>query len=139
MIIPISLLKNSFALAGVAQWIEHQPANGKATSWLPGQGACLGCGPGSPTGGVREATDPCMPHIGVSLPLFLPPFPSLKINKIFLKDLIFLSEVQNKEMGHSCSQCLANISCLCLFLLLGVLVKCYTSGEFGRGESLVGH
>ena len=34
------------ALAGVAQWIEHQPANHRVTGWIPSQGTCLGFGPG---------------------------------------------------------------------------------------------
>ena len=38
-------MKN-FALAGVAQWIECWPANRKVTGSIPGQGTCLGCGPG---------------------------------------------------------------------------------------------
>ena len=66
------------ALAGAAQWIEHQPANQNITGLIPSQGTCLGCGPGAQQG-ARERH----PHIDVSLPLFLPPFPSLKINKIF--------------------------------------------------------
>ena len=33
-------------LAGVAQWIECQPANRRAASLTPSQGTCLGCGPG---------------------------------------------------------------------------------------------
>ena len=32
------------ALAGVAQWTEHWPANKKVTSLIPGQGMCQGCG-----------------------------------------------------------------------------------------------
>ena len=31
------------ALAGVAQWIECQPANQRVTSSVPSQGTCLGC------------------------------------------------------------------------------------------------
>ena len=38
--------KTTQALAGVAQWLEHQPANQKVTSSIPSQGTCLGCGPG---------------------------------------------------------------------------------------------
>ena len=34
------------ALAGVAQWTEHQPANQRAAGLSPSQGTCLGCGPG---------------------------------------------------------------------------------------------
>ena len=36
----------STALAGVAQWIECQPANQRAAGSIPSQGTCLGCGPG---------------------------------------------------------------------------------------------
>ena len=32
-------------LAGVAQWIEHQPANQRVTGSIPSQGTCLGCRP----------------------------------------------------------------------------------------------
>ena len=32
------------ALAGVAQWIEHWPANQKVTGLIPGQGTCWGAG-----------------------------------------------------------------------------------------------
>ena len=28
----------TLALPGVAQWVEHQPANQKVTSWIPSQG-----------------------------------------------------------------------------------------------------
>ena len=64
------------ALAGVAQWIEHCLVNQRVADLIPSQGTCLGCGPG-PQCGPRER----QPHIYVSLPLFLFPFPSLKINK----------------------------------------------------------
>ena len=64
-----------FALAGVAQWIECWPANrGITHAWVAGQvPQCGEC--------KRQ------PHIAVSLPLFLSSFPSLKINKIFKKQL----------------------------------------------------
>ena len=62
-------LINSLALAGVAQWIECQLADQRVTGSFLSQGTCLGCGPG-PQLGVCER----QPHIGVSLPLFLPPF-----------------------------------------------------------------
>ena len=61
------------ALAGVAQCIECRPVEQGVTGSIPSQGACLGCGPG-PQWGVHER----QPHINVSLPLFLPPFPSKK-------------------------------------------------------------
>ena len=60
-----------FALIGVAQWIEHGPVNQRVTGLVPGQDTCLGCGLGS-RGWVQER----QPHINVSLPLFLLPFPS---------------------------------------------------------------
>ena len=34
------------ALAGVAQWIEHWPANQRVASSIPGQDICLAYGPG---------------------------------------------------------------------------------------------
>ena len=60
------------ALAGVAQWIEREPTNQRVAGLIPSQGTCLGCGPG-PQCGVHER----QPHIDISLPLFLLPFPSL--------------------------------------------------------------
>ena len=62
----------SVALAGVAQWIEHQPVNQRAAGWIPSQGTSFSCGPG-PQLGAHER----QPHIDVSLPLFLFPFPSV--------------------------------------------------------------
>ena len=73
----VSLILRIAALAGVAQWIEHRPANQRTAGSIPSQGTCLGCGPGPRLGWGCEK----QPHIDVSLPLFLPPFPSLKINK----------------------------------------------------------
>ena len=61
-----------FALAGVAQWIEHQSANQRVTSPIPSQGTCLGCGPGPQCRVCGRH-----PHIDVSLPLFI----LQKINK----------------------------------------------------------
>ena len=62
----------------VVQWIEPQPANQRVAGSMPSQGTRLGCRPG-PQSEVHDR----QPHI-VSLPL-LPPFPFLKINKIFKK------------------------------------------------------
>ena len=68
-----------FTPAGVAQWIERQPANQRLAGSIPSQGMCLGCGPG-PQSRAHER----QPHIDVSLSLS-PSFPlSLKI-KIFKK------------------------------------------------------
>ena len=66
--------KNIFSLAGVAQWIENQTENQRVASSIPSKGTYLCYGPG-PQWGVFER----QPYIDVSL--FLPPFPSLKINK----------------------------------------------------------
>ena len=33
-------------LAGVAQWIEHGPANQRVAGLIPSQGTCLGVRPG---------------------------------------------------------------------------------------------
>ena len=41
------------ALAGVAQWIEHQTANQGVTGSIPSQGTCLGCGPSPQWGAWR--------------------------------------------------------------------------------------
>ena len=38
-------LKNNFALAGVAQWIERWPVNPRVAGSIPSQGTFLGCGP----------------------------------------------------------------------------------------------
>ena len=62
----------NFALAGVAQWIERWPENQRVTHSIPSQVTCLGCGPDS-WWGPRAS----QPHTDVSLPLLLPPFPSL--------------------------------------------------------------
>ena len=70
---PIQPLKRiCFALAAVAQWIEHLAYKLKGR-WFDSQsGTGLGCGMGSRLGVCeRQPTD-------ISLPLFLPPFPSLR-------------------------------------------------------------
>ena len=38
--------KQSLALAGVAQWIEHRPVNQRVASLIPSQDTGLGFGPG---------------------------------------------------------------------------------------------
>ena len=62
------------ALAGVAQWTERWPANQRVAGSIPipSQVTCLDCRPKSPVGAYER-----QPHIDVSLPLFLLPFPSL--------------------------------------------------------------
>ena len=72
-ILEMFLLKEYIqALAGVAEWTECRPGNREVTGWIPGQGTCLGCGPGPQEGVCKRS-----PHIDVSLPLFLSPFPSI--------------------------------------------------------------
>ena len=67
------------ALAGVAQWTEHQPENRKvrelthavrAHAWFAGQVPSWGR--------VKGSLSIFVSHINVSLPLFLPHFSSLK-------------------------------------------------------------
>ena len=67
--------KRSGVLTGVAQWVELCPANRKVASSIPGQGTYLGCRPGPQLRACERQP------IDVSLPFFLLPFPSLKINK----------------------------------------------------------
>ena len=59
------------ALAGVAQWIEHQPMKQRVAGSIPSTGTCLYCSPGPHEGVCKR-----QPHIHVSL-LFLLPFPSV--------------------------------------------------------------
>ena len=53
------------ALAGVAQWIEHQPVDQRVSSLIPSQGTCLGCRPCPPWGAYK------------SQPYIVPPLSSL--------------------------------------------------------------
>ena len=66
----IHLYKTTWALAGVAQWTEHRPANQRVAGSIPSQGTCLGCRP-APQSCKRQ------PHIDIFLPLFLSPAPSV--------------------------------------------------------------
>ena len=54
------------ALAGVAQWTEHQPVNRRVAGVIPSQGTGLGCRPGPQLGSRKRR-----PHTDISL--FLPP------------------------------------------------------------------
>ena len=60
----ILLKSNLFsALAGVAQWIEHQPVNWKIASLIPSHGTCLGCRPGPHLGACeRQPIDVSLAH-----------------------------------------------------------------------------
>ena len=57
-------------------WIECWPTNQKVAGSIPSQSTYLGCGPGPQLGACERHS-----HIDVSLPLFLAPFLSLKINE----------------------------------------------------------
>ena len=66
------------SLAGVAQWIECWPGNQKVAGLILSQDTCLGCGPGPQLGACeRQGINVSLSDISVSLPLFLPPSPSL--------------------------------------------------------------
>ena len=68
-------LKDTLALAGVAQWIEHRPANQRVTHAIPSQGTCLACRPG-------PQYRACERHHTLMFPSLSPSFPlSLKIKK----------------------------------------------------------
>ena len=61
-------------LTSVAQLVGCCSAKRKATSSIPGQGTCLGCGFGPWWGHVRGSQSMFLLHIDVfSLSLFLPP------------------------------------------------------------------
>ena len=63
---------------GMTQWIEHLPASQKVTGSIPSQGAhawVVGLIPG--LGCARGNQSMSLSHISVSLPLFLPPLPSV--------------------------------------------------------------
>ena len=67
------------ALAGLALWIERQPADQKGEGLIPSQGTCLGCGPGPWLGAgcERQPTDVSLtdkyffPSLIPSFPLYL--------------------------------------------------------------------
>ena len=58
--------KTLIALAGVAQWIEHQPVNQKVTGSIPSQGTCWCCRSGPQLGACRRQP------VNVLLPFFFP-------------------------------------------------------------------
>ena len=68
------------ALAGVAQWIEHWPANRRVAGSISGQGTFLGCPGTCLAGGLWRVADHCFsPSLSPSLAI------SLKVNKVFFK------------------------------------------------------
>ena len=64
------------ALAEVAQWTERWPENQRVAGSIPSLGHMPGLQAMSSVGVCKRQL-----HTDVSLPLFLPPFPSLIINK----------------------------------------------------------
>ena len=76
----------------MAQWIECQPVNQYPGS-IPSHGTCLGCGPGPQLGEFER-----QPHIDA----FLPPFPSLKVSKIFLKERLKLLYKLDPQENRDC-------------------------------------
>ena len=61
----------------MAQRNKYWPVNQKVASLIPSHGTCLGCGPGPQLSRERGNQSMYLLQINVSLPLFLPPFPSL--------------------------------------------------------------
>ena len=66
----------SHALAVVAQWIELRPVNQRVAGLIPSLRHMPGLQVRSPVGACER-----QPYTDASVPLFLPPFPSPKINK----------------------------------------------------------
>ena len=71
------------ALAGVAQWIEHWLAKRKLAGLIPVRAHAWVVGQVPGWGYATGNQSMFISHIDAFLPLFIPPFPSLKINKIF--------------------------------------------------------
>ena len=70
----VPLKMKGSTLAGAAQWIEHQFVNQRVAGSIPSRGTYLGC-----RSGPQLEEHERQPPTNVSLPLFLPPFPSLKL------------------------------------------------------------
>ena len=69
--------------AGVAQWVEHGPANQRVSSSIPSQGTCLGCGPGP----WLRACERQPVNVSLTRQCFSPSLPiPLKINLKILKN-----------------------------------------------------
>ena len=75
-IIPFAIATRKISQDGVDQWIEHWPANQRVSDLISSYGICLGCRQGPQHEALKR-----QPRTDISLSLFLPPFPSLKINK----------------------------------------------------------
>ena len=65
---------NTIALAGMSQWIEHQPVNQEVTGLIPSQGTSHSCGPGPHLGHARGNWSMCLLQIAVSSPFLSPSF-----------------------------------------------------------------
>ena len=77
----------------MTQWVGHPPASPGVTSWIPGVGTCLGCGPGPQLGALEAAGGE--KHLCFSLSFSLPS--SLKRNKIFFfEEDVFIVVEQTK-------------------------------------------
>ena len=76
-------------LAGVAQWIECQPANQKVSGSIPGQGTSLGCGLGPLLGACkRQLINVSLAHqCFFSLSFFLPSPLTKKKSNLLKKNL----------------------------------------------------
>ena len=70
------------ALTCVAQLVGCHSAKWNVDCSIPSGGSCLGCRSGPQLGAWER-----QPHTDISLPLFLPPFPSK--NKVFKNTIIF--------------------------------------------------
>ena len=75
----------ALTLTGMAQLAECCSAKQRVTCLIPGQGTRLGFSWSPVRVCARGNETTFLPHTSVSLSLFLPPFPSLKISKILKK------------------------------------------------------
>ena len=89
------------ALIGVAQCIECQLMNQRATDWIFSQGTWWACG-SDPQQGMHDR----QPHIGVSLPLFLSSFPSLQ------KERKKILKIKKKSFFKSFYCCSSTVVCI---------------------------
>ena len=85
------------ALAGVAQWIEHQTPKQRVAGSITRQGTCLGCGLGPQQRACKRQPHTVVSSLSPSLPL------SLKINNIF-KEI----KKQVKILTHQIIECQTN-------------------------------
>ena len=67
----------ALAIAALPQWVEHRSENWKVAGLILSQDTSWVVGQVPRCGGVRGTQLILLSHTDVSLPLFLPPFPSL--------------------------------------------------------------